>query len=446
MKRDVDSALDDCLALLRSGQATLGECLARYPDLVADLRPLLETAIEVSCVPLPSSSPADFAAGKHRMLQALAQKKRRQSVPPSPFSRYVGWIETLFGKKERTTMQKRTLVFQFALATATLLVLLIAGGLLLQSWMETVVTQVATLADVSGVVEVLPAGGNAWQLAGPGRRLTTGDRIRTGDSSAVTLAFFDGSTTSLASKTELTVSQLSARRDGHDKVIVLHQWIGRTYNRVQRLLDPASRFEIETPTAVTAVRGTVFVVEVMPDGTTKVTVGEGFVEVIAQGTTVEVQPGQATVVQPDLPPAPAVLAPTPLPPVAPQPVPTTDETPAPAGTKRPGEPTQTPAPAETPEPTEEPPEPTEHPEPTEEPPAPTDLPEPTEEPPAPTEIPEPTEEPPAPTEPPELTEEPPEPTDPPEPTEEPPEPTEEPDNGDNGDDDGGDDDGGDDDD
>jgi hypothetical protein len=371
MKHDVDSALDDCLALLQSGQATLGECLARYPDLAADLRPLLETAIEVCHVPLPASSPAAFTAGKRHMLQALAEKKRRQPVSPSPVSRYAGWIETLFGGKERTTMRKRTPAFQFALATAAALVLLVAGGFLLRSWLGTVVTQTATLADVSGVVEVLPAGSNTWQPVEPGRRVTTGDRIRTRASSAVTLAFFDGSTTSLAAKTELTVSQLSGRRDGHDKIIVLHQWVGRTYNRVQRLLDPASRFEIETPTAVTAVRGTVFTVEVTPDGATQVTVGEGLVEVTAQETTVEVQPSQATTVQPDLPPAPPVPAPTPLPPATPQPTLTTTETPRPTETEEPEEPTETPEPTET----EEPEDPTETPEPTEEPEEPTEEPD-----------------------------------------------------------------------
>ncbi len=365
MKHDVDIVLDECLTLLQSGQATLDECLARYPDLAADLRPLLEMAIEVRRVPLPASSPAAFAAGKYRMLQALAEKKRRQPVSPSPFSRYAGWMETLFGRKERITMQKRTLVFQFARATAmAALVLLVAGGFLLRSWLGAVVTQTAALTNVSGVVEVLPAGSNTWQPAEPDRRVTTGDRIRTGTSSAVTLAFFDGSTTSLAAETELTVSQLSGRRDGRGKVIVLHQWLGRTYNRVQRLLDPASRFEIETPTAVTAVRGTVFAVEVTPDGATQVTVGEGLVEVTAQETTVEVSAGQSTTVQPNLPPAPPVSAPTPLPPATSQPEPTTmGETPEPTETEEPTEPPETeePEPSEEPEPTEEPPEPTEEP-------------------------------------------------------------------------------------
>nr|HID14241.1 hypothetical protein [Anaerolineae bacterium] len=139
MKRNLDDILDECLTLLQSGQATLDECLARYPDQAADLRPLLEMAIQVRHVPPLAPSPVAFDAGKRRMLQALAEKKRRQLVSPSPFSRYAGWIETLFGRKERPAMQKRAPAFQFALAIALVLVLLVAGGLLLQSWLGTVV-------------------------------------------------------------------------------------------------------------------------------------------------------------------------------------------------------------------------------------------------------------------------------------------------------------------
>ena len=342
MKQYLTETLDECLALLQSGQATLGECLARYPDHAADLRPLLETAIEVKNVPRPTSRPTAFAAGKQRMLQTLAEKKRRQPVSPSPLSRYAGWMETLFGKKERMTMQKRIPVFKFAMAGATILVLLIAGGFTLRFWLSTAVAQTATLTDVSGVVQVMPTGTGAWQLAEPGSRITPGDSIRTGASSAVTLAFFDGSATTLDAETEVTVSQLFSRRDEHDKIIILHQWVGRTRNRVQRLLDPASRFEIETPTAVTAVRGTEFTVEVMPNGATRVAVDEGLVEVAARGTTVELESGEATTVQPDLPPA------MPHPTFTAEPT----ETLEPTETEEPVKLTETPEPTETEEPAE----------------------------------------------------------------------------------------------
>ena len=294
MEHDIDIALDECLELLQRGQATLDQCLAHYPDQAAELRPLLEMAQEVRQVPRPASSADAFAAGKREMLQVLAEKKSRQAVSPQRFSRYARWLETLSEREKLTPMPQRIPAWQLALGSALLLILLIVGGLSLRTWMSTVVAQAAALAEVSGVVEVMPVGSDTWLPAVPGSRVTIGDRIRTGTSSVATLAFFDGSVTILAAETELTVSQLSARRDGHDKAIVLHQWVGRTYNRVQRLLDAASSFEIETPTAVTAVRGTVFAVEVESDGTTEVTVGEGLVEVTAQETTVEVPPGQAT--------------------------------------------------------------------------------------------------------------------------------------------------------
>ena len=304
MKRDIDGALDECLTLLQSGQVTLDECLARYPDQAVELRPLLETAIEVCRIPLPLSSPVAFEAGKKRMLQALAEKKRRQKTSPNLPPRIARWVTTLFRGKQNPTVRKRASAFQMALAAAMLLVLFTAGGFLLQSWLGGIVAQTATLTNVSGIVEVLPSDSNVWQPAAAGKVIAAGDRIRTGGSSAVTLSFFDGSTSSLEAKTELTVSQLSSRRDGSSKVILLHQWMGRSYNHVQRLPDLASRFEIETPTAVTAVRGTEFTITVEADGTTDVVVIEGRVEVTSQGISIMVYAGQGTTVQPEQPLAP----------------------------------------------------------------------------------------------------------------------------------------------
>ena len=304
MKRDIDGALDECLTLLQSEQVTLDECLARYPDQAAELRPLLEMAIVIRRVPAPLSSPVAFEAGKRRMLQALAEKKRRHEESPTLLPRITRRVATLVRGRQRPAVRKRAPTFQLALRVAVVLVLLITAGLLLQSWLGEVIAQTATLTDTSGVVEILPSGRKTWQPAAAGRVIVPGDRIRTGESSVVTLSFFDGSTSSLEAKTELAVSQLSSQRDGGSKTIVLHQGMGQTHNRVQRLLDPASRFEIETPTAVTAVRGTEYTIAVEADGTTIVVVIEGRVAVTAQGITIVVHAGQETTVQPERPPAP----------------------------------------------------------------------------------------------------------------------------------------------
>ena len=146
-----------------------------------------------------------------------------------------------------------------------------------------------------------------------GEEVGAGDRIRTGPSSSAVLVFFDGSVTVLEARTKVTLVQLSSREDGGERVIVLHQWLGRTFSRVQHLPDRASRFEVESPTAMMAVRGTQFVVAVEDDGTTNVVVLDGAVRVTAQEATVSVLAGQGTTVWPEQPPAPVRLVSVPTP-------------------------------------------------------------------------------------------------------------------------------------
>jgi hypothetical protein len=403
IKHDQSEALDKCLALLEAG-STLEECLAGYPEYSADLRPLLEVALKVRHVPSPTSSPAAFAAGKQRMLQALAEKEQQQKVSTDPFSRGVEWIAALF---KRVPLQIRVPAFLTLVAT-TALILLVCVGTLLLPWIGGTATQAATLAQVTGTVEVMPAGGDAWRSASVGERVAEGDRLRTDAFSAATLAFFDQSTAVLGTDTEIVVAQMRSQHDS--KVIVLYQALGQTYNQVQRLSDPASRFEIETPTAVVGVRGTEFAVTVDGDGATHVMVVEGMVDVTIRGSTVTVRGGQETTVQPQRTPVPArptlVATPTPRLTLTSQATETLEptQTPQPTPTSRPtGTPdlTQTPRPVEAPEPTEMP-EPDETSEPsssdkTPQPPGLTKTPQPpgqTRQPqPAPTQKPKPTKKP-----------------------------------------------------
>lgn len=391
MKHDQSEALDKSLALLEAG-STLEECLALYPEHSTDLRPLLEIALQVHHVPAPTSSPAAFAAGKQRMLQALAEKER-QKVSVDPFSGGVEWIAALF---KRVPLQIRVPAL-LTFATTALFLLVCAGALLL-SWIGGTATQAATLAQVTGLVEIMPAGSDTWRPASVGGLVREGDRVHTHPLSAATLVFFNKSTTDLAADTEIAVTQMSSQRGG-DPVVVLYQSLGQTYNQVQRLPDNASRFEIETPTAVVAVHGTEFVLTVEADGTTYVAVVEGVVNVTAQGTTVAVRAGQETTVQAKQSPTPTHSMPTATPTPRFTPTPQATETPAAVETPKP---TETPASPEVPEPgetpespssnTPQPPEPTK----THQPPGLTKTPEPpgqTRQPPAPTQKPKPTKKP-----------------------------------------------------
>ncbi len=311
----IEKLLAQCLDDIEAG-SSVEEILDQYPQQREKLEPLLRTAQRMHSVPQVIPSSTFRSVARTRMLnviQARASAKNRNTQENNLSSSHV-WPRSSISSARAIPLP----IFRFATATALVFVLLVIGGLLLRSWLGVTVARTATLTDVRGVVQVLPAGHDTWQTAKTGDQIAPGDRVRT-DRADATLIFFDGSATNLAAKTELIVLQLSSRRDGHSKVIALYQQVGRTYNRVQRLPDTASRFEIKTPSASATVHGTVFTVEVLPGNATQVAVGEGSVEVTAQEETIIVPSGEATTVQPGLPPALPISAPTPLPPATTEP-------------------------------------------------------------------------------------------------------------------------------
>lgn len=205
---------------------------------------------------------------------------------------------------ERRLVFSRLPILQVASVAASAL-LLVIGGVSLRFWLSTSVRWAATVGELTGPVEILSSDTDVWRAAVDGIELAAGDRIRVGQLAAATLTFFDGSAAELQAETELTIVQMSSRRDGGSRVIVLHQWLGQSHNRVQPLPDAASRFEIETRAAVATVRGTEFILGVQADGTTRVMVVEGTVDVMSEAVTVSVQAGHETIAQPRQPPTPA---------------------------------------------------------------------------------------------------------------------------------------------
>ena len=284
--------LNEYLLPLEDGQVTLEECLAHYPEYAVELRPLLEVALKVRRIPRPTLSFAAFAAGKRWMLDVLAEKKRRRVTFPGPLARRTGWLPPFLGKWKRAVLSGRVPVLRPVLAGALALILFIIGGQFLFPLIGVTVPRTAALVQAGGTVEVLPTGDAIWRRALIDEQIEAGDRIRTGPFSFATLRFFDGSTTDLEAETDITVAQMFSRRDSSGKVIVLHQWMGRTYNSVESLTDMASRFQVETPVAVMAVRGTEFEIVVGVSGATRVAVVKGGVDVTTQETTVAVLAGE----------------------------------------------------------------------------------------------------------------------------------------------------------
>jgi hypothetical protein len=287
---------------------------------------------------------------------------------------------------------KHVINLQVGMMIAVVLWLFLAVGASLLAGPHSDTTYVVTLTRVRGAVDVLRAGSSTWQPVEADTQIEAGGRVRTGPDAAVQLTFFEGSTTDLTSNTEVSIDQMSSLKKDVGRVIILQQWTGRTYHRVQPLLDVGSRFEVETPSAVASVRGTEFALDVEADGVTRVVVVEGLVNVEAQEIVIPVEAGHETVARPQHPPEPARPASK-----LPAQVETLNE---PVSIQAP-EPTKTTEPAEVVEPASTPelsrPNPSKEPQSIREPestevPRSTEAPEPTRVP-KPTEVPQPIEEP-----------------------------------------------------
>ena len=126
----------------------------------------------------------------------------------------------------------------------------------------------ATLTQTSGEVLVMKAGTTVWSNVSAGVNLQSGDRIRTNANSSALITFFEGSTIELNADTEVVVSELIVARETGSTTIKIRQEIGKTRSRVEKLADPASRYEVETPAGVALVRGSIMDVWALANGLT----------------------------------------------------------------------------------------------------------------------------------------------------------------------------------
>ena len=158
------------------------------------------------------------------------------------------------------------------------------------------------LSIVGGNVLIQKTGSSNWIDGKEGMTLEAGDAIQTGKESSAKITFFDGSTIELNAGTQLEIASLDIAQSG-TTTILLKQKIGETVSRIIKLTDPKSRYEIETTSAVAAVRGSTMIVDVAPSGATSVGNEEGNVSIIAQGVEVAIPIGSHSVALPGQPPA-----------------------------------------------------------------------------------------------------------------------------------------------
>jgi hypothetical protein len=149
-----------------------------------------------------------------------------------------------------------------------------------------------TLAVDQDRVEYRMSGSQDWvQITGM-QAVKSEDAVRTDATGYALLTFFTGTEVEILSGSELAVTSFEESASG-GHTITLNQLSGETLHRVARVADREDRYVVNTPSASLVVRGTVFGVQVAPDGATHVEVQDGVVQAQVGQQTFEVNTGEA---------------------------------------------------------------------------------------------------------------------------------------------------------
>ncbi|MGQ0600268.1 MAG: DUF5666 domain-containing protein [Anaerolineales bacterium] len=301
-----EDMLQECLARLEAGEP-LEAYLAGLPD---DDALLLKKAVRLRETTDTALTSARIAAGRRELLKLVQQKQS----PPSLST----WLNKL---QPRWVLPAALAGGAFAVFSCLVIFSLLAGLAGLQ-WINspsnvaqnpTPATGVGTgpsplaptatpapdpesamLAEARGRVEVQDSSGS-WTPAQGGATVKAGQRVRTGELSGVTLAFYDGSRAQVGPNAEVSVDELNAQKTGQ-RVVALTQWVGESDHDVASSSDPASRYEVRTPSGVGTAKGTAFHVFVSTTLLVRFDVEEGAVSVTSLNVTVIVVAGQSTVI------------------------------------------------------------------------------------------------------------------------------------------------------
>ncbi len=162
----------------------------------------------------------------------------------------------------------------------------------------------ATIKSFSGNVSVTVLEKN--QAVSVDMKLVAGDRIQTGAGAFARLLFEDGSVLILRENSELIVETLESygNKDVFNTNLELKR--GRLDNKVNPDKKPGSRFEINTPSATAAVRGTSYRLNVIDQESITTEVLEGEVNVANEVGGIGVEGGFGTLVKQGVPPTPPV--------------------------------------------------------------------------------------------------------------------------------------------
>lgn len=170
------------------------------------------------------------------------------------------------------------------------MILVVVFALLTQSLL--VVQRLAQARLVQGRVEVQSGGKGLFRPLAANDFVRSGDMVRTDSDGTAEFTWAGGTRWKVMPNTLIKIKK--ATTNSHRaETSQMEMARGKVFVRIARDLTPASRFEIQTPTALASVRGTIFSVEVK-GRQTEVRVWKGTLALSgAGGQKAVIEPGQA---------------------------------------------------------------------------------------------------------------------------------------------------------
>lgn len=131
---------------------------------------------------------------------------------------------------------------------------------------------IATITTIEGTASVLPAKGEKWRKARPNMPLKVGDQVYSREKSFVEVRYTSGAVLRMNENSKVVLKSAS------DKAVKSENPLGNVWVNMQKIASKKS-FELSSPTAVAAIRGTVFQMQTARDSSTSVRVYDGTVDV-----------------------------------------------------------------------------------------------------------------------------------------------------------------------
>ncbi len=138
--------------------------------------------------------------------------------------------------------------------------------------------QFGNISNLIGTAQVFSARRKAWKPAAMGQPLYVSDTVRTGVESRLELKSANGGIVRIDEKSLILIASVN------DNEQRLEMAGGKVWANMRKIVGSKRKFEVYTPTAAAAIRGTIFRVNSGSDSTTDVLVYQG---------KVDVGPGQA---------------------------------------------------------------------------------------------------------------------------------------------------------